>query len=313
MATVIAEFCQNHNGNKELLEQMILAAAEAGADYAKIQTIFADDLSFRSRFEEGVFPTGNMKTIQRPYKSEYDRLKKLEVPFEWYEWYIDTCNNAGITPLTTVFNRSHIEKVASYNWDSVKVASYDCASFPLLRDLKQYFKHIFVSTGATYDNEIIEAVEVLKGTSFSLLHCVTIYPTPLNEVNLARFDFLKQFTPSVGFSDHTLVSKDHIKASVVALHLGADVIERHFTLLAPEQTKDGPISINKQQLTELCSLAHGSKNDVIDYIQEKIGDYSEMIGNKYRNLSDIEIMNRDYYRGRFINKVDGQQIKFNWE
>jgi sialic acid synthase SpsE len=126
-------------------------------------------------------------------------------------------------------------------------------------------------------------------------------------------DFLKQFTPSVGFSDHTLASKDHIKASVVALHLGADVIERHFTLLAPEQTRDGPISINKQQLTELCSLAHGAKTDVDDYIQEEIGDYSEMVGNTYRNLSDIEIMNRDYYRGRFANMSKGQQMKFNWE
>ncbi|MFA5295599.1 MAG: N-acetylneuraminate synthase family protein [Methanoregulaceae archaeon] len=313
MATVIAEFCQNHNGKKEILEQMILAAAEAGADYAKIQTIFADDLSFRPRFEDGGFQNGDMKIIKRPYTSEYDRLKKLEVPFEWYGWYIDTCKEAGIRPLTTVFNRSHIEKVSSYEWDSVKVASYDCASFPLLRDLKKYFKHIFVSTGSTYDNEIIEAVEVLEGTSFTLLHCVTIYPTPLDEVNLARLEFLKQFTPSVGFSDHTLVSKDTIKASVVALHLGADVIERHFTLLAPEKTKDGPISINKQQLTQLCSLAHGSKNAVNAYIQEEIGDYTEMIGNKYRELSDTEILNRDYYRGRFINKVHGQKFTFNWE
>ena len=313
MAKIIAEFCQNHNGNKELLEEMIFAAAEAGADYAKIQTIFADDLSFRDRFEEGIMENDLVKTIKRPYKSEYERLRKLEIPFEWYEWYIETCKDAGIIPLTTVFNRSHIEKVASFNWDSVKVASYDCASFPFLSVLKKYFKHIFVSTGATFDAEIIKAVEVLKGTSFSLLHCVTIYPTPLNEVHLARLDFLRQFTNSVGFSDHTLVSRDHIKASVVALYLGADVIERHFTLLNPQKTKDGPISIDKQQLTQLCSLAHGSQNDVNDYIQEVIGDYSEMLGSKYRNLSDIEIGNRDYYRGRFASKSKGNPDKFNWE
>ena len=154
--------------------------------------------------------------------------------------------------------------------DAVKVASYDCASYPLLKDLKAKFKHLFVSTGATYEDEVEKAAQVLTGTSFSFLHCVTIYPTPLNELHLARMQYLRQFTPSVGFSDHTLVERDGIKASVVALHLGADLVERHFTTLPPDKTKDGPVSINPSQLKTLCGLAHGSADDRNVYVKENM-------------------------------------------
>lgn len=313
MATVIAEFCQNHNGDKELLKDMIAAAAEAGADYAKIQTIFADDLTYRQRFETGLEEKGVVKAIRRPYQPEYERLAKLEVPLEWYGWFGEACRAAGIQPLTTIFSRIRVPQVAKFGWSAVKVASYDCASYPLLRELKASFEHLFVSTGATFDEEIEQAAQVLAGAPFSFLHCVTIYPTPLNEVNLARMVYLKQFTPSVGFSDHTLVAQDGIKASAVALHLGADVVERHFTLLPADQSKDGPVSINFHQLKTLCDLAHGTVEERAAYIAEHVGDYDDMIGQAHRKLSHAELLNRDYYRGRFASHCPDGSVVYNWE
>lgn len=313
MAQVIAEFCQNHNGDKALLEEMIAAAAEAGADYAKIQTIFADDLTFRERFEEGLEEEGIVKVIKRPSGPERERLSSLEVPFEWYEWFGEACRASGIQPLTTVFSRIRVPQVAAFGWPAVKVASYDCASLPLLRELKAHFEHLFISTGATFDEEIEQAAQVLEGASFTFLHCVTIYPTPLDELHLARLAYLKQFTPSVGFSDHTLVARDGIKASAVALHLGADVVERHFTLLEADQSKDGPVSINAEQLKTLCDLAHGTPEERRDYINEHVGDYDMMIGQVERTLTPAELLNRDYYRGRFASHRPDRSIVYNWE
>ena len=313
MPSVIAECCQNHNGNKQILQEMIWEAAEAGADYAKIQVIYADDLVFRERFETGLTEQGVVKAITRPYRPEYDRLKKLELQWSDYRWYIDECRKAGIKPLATVFTRGGVASVAGLGWVTVKVASYDCASYPLLQDLKGHFRHLFVSTGATYDEEIERAAQVLAGASFTLLHCVTIYPTPLEQLHLGRMKYLRQFTQSVGFSDHTLVQRDGIKASAAALHFGADVVERHFTILPPDRTKDGPVSINPGQLKTLCNLAHGNAEDRAAYVAEQIGDYQEMVGLARRQLSHAELLNRDYYRGRFgTHRADGSVVN-NWD
>ena len=82
----IAEFCQNHNGDFETLKKMIWTAAESGATHGKIQTIFADDLSYRKEFEEGLIDyNGNIKIIKRPYGEEYNRLKNLELTYKEHD------------------------------------------------------------------------------------------------------------------------------------------------------------------------------------------------------------------------------------
>jgi sialic acid synthase SpsE len=313
MAKVIAECCQNHNGDRQVLQQMIWAAADAGADYAKIQVIDADDLVYRERFEEGCIENGIIKTIKRPYRTEYERLKRLELSQDDYRWFVDECRKAAIAPLTTVFARGSVSKAAQLEWDEVKIASYDCASYPFLLDLKASFRHLFISTGATYDEEIEKTARVLAGNSFTFLHCVTIHPTPLDQLHLARMQYLRQFTASVGFSDHTLTQRDGIKAAAAAIHLGADVVERHFTILPQDQTKDGPVSINAAELKTLCNVAHAGSDERDAWIKEHIGDYQSMIGLARRPLSHAELLNRDYYRGRFGTRRGDGSVLNNWE
>ena len=312
MPTIIAELCQNHNGDESLLNEMIHAAAEAGADYAKVQSMLADDLTSRERFEEGVVENGRQIAIKRPYQAEYDRLKPMDLDDDAHYRYIEQCRSAGIQPLTTAFSRSRIPFLSSLGFDAVKVASYDCASVPLLKELKDEFGHIFVSTGATFDEEIETAADVLAGHPFSFLHCVTVYPTPLSEMHLARMAYLRQFTDSVGLSDHSLVAQDGTKACAVALLLGADVLERHFTILPANESRDGPVSINPKQLAELAALGRMAKPDLQAYVESEVGDYGMMMGSAHRTLSDVEMLNRDYYRGRFASKVAGEEI-FNWD
>lgn len=291
---------------------MVFAAAEAGADYAKIQSMLADDLTRRERFEEGLWEGDRQVAIKRPYRSEYDRLKPMDLDDEAHLRFVETCREAGIKPLTSVFSRSRVPFLATLGFDAIKVASYDCASRPLLQELKEDFPHLYISTGATRDDEIEAAAVCLGDHPFTFLHCVTIYPTPLNEMHLARLKYLRQFTSSVGFSDHSLVARDGIKASTVALHLGAKVIERHFTILEPNETKDGPVSINPHQLEELVKVARMTPEERGDWISREVGAFSEMIGEERRPLSETELLNRDYYRGRFASRANGDFV-YNWE
>jgi sialic acid synthase SpsE len=125
-------------------------------------------------------------------------------------------------------------------------------------------------------------------------------------------NYLRQFTSSVGLSDHTLVARDGIQASIVAMSLGADVIERHFTILPAEATKDGPVSINPEQLKQLVTLSQMPEGELEDYVAREIPDYTQMIGVDHRPLSATEELNRDYYRGRFASRVAGGYV-YNWE
>jgi len=311
LTKIIAELCQNHNGDVNILKDMIWRAADSGASHVKIQTIFSEDLTFRERFEDGVTSNGIMKSIKRPYSPEFERLSKLDLGFDTHALFIDECSSAGVIPLTTVFNRSRLESIIELGFKEIKIASYDCASFPLINDLKNKFNHIYVSTGATHDSEIETTADILRDQNFSFLHCVTIYPTPVDKLNLNRIDYLRQFTDSVGFSDHTRPSQHGINPDIVALWKDADVIERHFTILDSSQTKDGPVSVNPEQLKNIVDYSKYN-HDELSKLVKNIPDYDKMLGSKIHSLSEEELLNRDYYRGRFASKINGKTI-YNWE
>lgn len=310
---LIAEFCQNHNGDFELLKDMVYAAKESGADYAKIQTIFADMVTYRERFEEGIEKDGEVITIKRPYQAEYARLKGLEITMEQQAKFVELCKKVGIKPLTTAFTRDSVQAIKQVGFDQIKVASYDCASPPLLREVRDTFEKIFVSTGATYIEEIEQAAAILKGSDFSLLHCVTMYPTPLDEFHLARMNYLRKYSDSVGWSDHSLIERDGILGTLASIFYGADVIERHFTILPADQTKDGPVSVRPDHVKELKSFSRLSEVEMNEYLSDKFPKYQTTWGNEERSLSKAELRNRDYFRGRFASKLANGDTVFNWE
>lgn len=317
MAQIIAEFCQNHNGDIDLLARMIEAAAKSGATHGKIQSILADTISYRPQFEKGLVVDGKIKAIKRPYKVEYDRLKQLELSHKETERFIYLCSQNGLIPMTTCFYKSNAKYLSEVGFRSIKVASYDCASFPMLSDLSLLFDDIIVSTGATFEDEIKHSAKILKGQNFAFLHCVTLYPTPLDQMHLIRMKWLKSLTSRVGFSDHSLVKRDGLIATKAALALGADVIERHFTILDSSKTKDGPISILPDHLEEIASFSKLSIDDRINTLNNEYPNWNILLGDSNRELSDEELLNRDYYRGRFASprkeSKNGTRMIFNWE
>jgi len=318
MPKIIVEVCQNHNGDRQILRDMIYAAKENGADIVKGQIIFSEDLAHRTRFDEGEEESnGVRKTIKRPYRAEYERLRALDLTEEDYRFFVEEAKKVGVIPMMTVFSRKRIPLAASLPWPSprlVKVASYDCASVPLVRELAEHFDTLIVSTGATFDDEIEKTAAVLQasGKQFAFLHCVTSYPNTLAMANLSRMAWLRKFTPLVGWSDHTLVSRDGIQAAKVALMMGADFVERHFTILPADKTKDGPISINPALLRELADFARLSPAEQKDRVEKEIPDWRLLQGNPQRDMTHVEMLNRDYYRGRFASATRDGWVD-NWE
>ncbi|MCC5905952.1 MAG: N-acetylneuraminate synthase family protein [Balneolaceae bacterium] len=319
--TLIAELCQNHLGDFKLVKEMVDEAVEAGATHIKIQHIYTKNLTFRPQFEEGLTQNGVTQSIKRPWEPEFERLKPLELSSEDNRKFVKYVESKGAVPLTTCFARCDIPAIKAEGFKAIKVASYDCASYQLLRELAEHFSEIFVSTGATFSNEIKKASQVLKdkNVNYTFLHCVTIYPTPLEEMHLSRLDWLKGLSQETGFSDHSLVSRDGVFASKAAIAVGAKVVERHFTVLEEDESKDGPVSIRPEHLRELKRFSELSNEEQFDELNNEMPQWKEiLLGNAGRKLSHEELLNRDYYRGRFASpresgKHQSASMIYNWE
>ncbi|MTH90677.1 MAG: general stress protein [Actinobacteria bacterium] len=307
--TIIAECCQNHNGSREILKRMVHEAAESGADYAKIQALRSTELSQRERFENGITDTdGTVRAIKRPYEAERERLAKLDLSDADELWFADECKRAGVKSMITAFTRFSTQRFVAAGFDAVKVASYDCKSVALLQEVAANFKTVYISTGATLDEEISTASKIFVRGQASFLHCVTIYPTPLDQLHLNRMAWMKQFSNQVGFSDHTAPASTDLRASKLAITLGADVLERHFTILEPHETRDGAVSATPKQMQELRDFSLLSVDERKAKLDHEWPEWQIGLGQDIRPLSPTELLNRDYYAGRVAAWVDGEQV-----
>jgi N,N'-diacetyllegionaminate synthase len=309
---LIAECCQNHGGDRSTLARMVDEAAAAGADLVKIQAIRSSDLVRRERFEaEAVDEEGLRTAILRPFEPERERLAGLDLTEDDERYFVERCKAAGVRPMITIFTRFVAEHYRAMGFEVAKIASYDCRSVPLLEEVAAVFPDVVVSTGATFDDEIVRATEVFAPQQLSLLHAVTIYPTSLDDLHLSRMEWLRQYCSRVGFSDHTAPAVAGLRAAQLALALGADLIERHFTVLPPDATRDGPVSIDPAELAELRAFADLSPEERRERIQRSWPDWRIGLGHRRRDLTRVELANRDYYSGRFAARVDGRVVD-NW-
>ncbi len=315
----IAELCQNHNGKEKNLDEMLDRCVESGADYVKLQYIFSKNLVFRPIFEYGLKKGKKILSIKRPFKQEYSRLKKIELQNKDYEKFVTKCEKFGVKPMITCFSRDSINDLFNMGYKNIKIASYDCSSFEMVRELSKKFNNIIMSTGATYLDEIDKSCKILRKSkkNFSLLHCVTIYPTPIEKINLKKISFLKnKFKVPVGFSDHSeSFNKNKNLASKLSIYFGAQLIERHITILPKDITKDGKVSIYPEDISEIKEFSKLKKEEQKVYLSDKYNLNINKL-NKIKldlNLSHEEILNRDYYKGRFGSILDNKRTVYNWD
>lgn len=249
---IIAEAGVNHNGDFESAKKLILAAANAGADYVKFQTFKADRLVSKDA-QKAEYQKANLKDEG---DTQYDMLKKLEMSEVWHYELIKYSNECGIKFLSTGFDEDSIDFLDSLNIDLFKVPSGEITNKPYLEHIAKKGKPIVISTGMSNLQEIKDAVEVIQNfqitkNQITVLHCNTEYPTPMQDVNLLAMNTIQnELGVQVGYSDHTL----GIEVPIAAVALGACIIEKHFTLDKNMNGPDHKASLDPLELKEMVRL-----------------------------------------------------------
>ncbi len=249
--TIIAEAGVNHNGSMEMAKQLIDAAANAGADIVKFQTFQANKLVTRQALKADY-----QVDPQNKQESQFEMLKKLELTQRDHEELMAYCRKKNIEFLSTPFDRESLKLIYDLGLRTIKIPSGELTNFPLLREIAQ-LKNITVilSSGMSTLEEIKKSIEVLERFGLSknfitVLHCHTDYPTAMNDIHLKAMDSIKnELGVKIGYSDHSL----GIEVPIAAVALGAEIIEKHFTLDKNMEGPDHKASLDPLELKNMVS------------------------------------------------------------
>ncbi len=245
-AFIIAEAGVNHNGDIELARRLVRAAAEAGADAVKFQTFQAAHLVTADAPQAEYQARNTGKT-----ESQYDMLKRLELPLAAFAELAALCRELGIEFMSTAFDEESADYLAGLGMGVFKIPSGELTNLPFIRRIATYGKPVIVSTGMGTLDEARAAVETIRAAGddkITVLHCVTNYPAPPDSVNLRAMRTLRDaLGVPVGYSDHT----EGIEAPVIAVAAGACVIEKHFTLDKDLPGPDHKASLDPAELAEM--------------------------------------------------------------
>jgi N,N'-diacetyllegionaminate synthase len=252
---IIAEAGVNHNGDIQIAKRLIDAAVEAGVDYVKFQTFKADNLVSKSA-KKATYQSVN---INDGDDSQYTMLKNLELSHENHLELMSYCSERNIKFFSTAFDVDGVKYLNDLGLTFFKIPSGEITNYPYLKAVALCKKPVIMSTGMCSEKDIEKALEVLVkfGLSkemVSILHCNTEYPTPMKDVNLkAMLSIKEKFKTQIGYSDHTL----GIEVPVAAVALGAQIIEKHFTL---DKTLPGPDHVASLEPHELKEMVLAIRN-----------------------------------------------------
>lgn len=251
---IIAEAGVNHNGSLDLAKELVLAAKRAGADYVKFQTSVPEKLISKvAKMAE------YQKTNIGKEESQLEMLRKLVLKLEDFSVLKEYCDQQGIKFMSTPFDLTSIDVLEPLGMDYWKIPSGEITNLPYLRKIAKLHQPVILSTGMSCLGEIEDALRVLteegiNKEQISLLHCNTEYPTPFEDVNLKAMLTLKEcFDVRVGYSDHT----KGIEVPIAAVAMGAEIIEKHFTL---DKTLPGPDHVASLEPQELKAMVDSIRN-----------------------------------------------------
>lgn len=253
---IIAEIGMNHNGDVELGKKLIKAAKDAGCHAAKFQIFTAEKLVTRD-----AKTYGNEAGYLPDYQQEM--YKRHELTKEKYVELKNYCQELGLIFFASVWDEDNADLLEEIGGACFKIGSADITYLPLLKHIARKGKPIIMSTGMATLEEIQEAVDAIKdegNNSMILLHCISGYPTKIEESNLKFISTLRsKFPYPIGFSDHT----PGPFSSVGAVTLGASVIEKHFTLDKSLPGVDHHLSMNPSEMKTMV--------DQIQLMQKALG------------------------------------------
>ncbi|MEG2587499.1 MAG: N-acetylneuraminate synthase [Cetobacterium sp.] len=284
---ILVEAGVNHNGCLETAKKMVQVAKDSGADAIKFQTFKAEKLV--SKFAE---KAEYQKTNTQTKESQLEMIKKLELSFEDFRELKKYCEELGILFLSTPFDFDSIEFLKELNMEIWKIPSGEITNLPYLRKIGKIAKKIIISTGMCELFEIEEALNILKdsgATDISILHCNTEYPTPMKDVNLKAMQTLyEKFNQKIGYSDHTL----GVEVSIAAVALGAEIIEKHFTLDKSMMGPDHKASLNPIELK---------------YMIDSIRNIEVALGSKDKFVTESELKNKNIARKSIVARKNIKQ------
>ena len=315
---IVAEIGINHEGKIWKAKKMVDDAAKAGCECVKFQYHIPENEMIKNNTIPGNAKESIWNIIKRCTLTHKDELELFK--------YVKKKN---LIYLSTPFSKEAAQKLYEMGVTGFKIGSGECNNLPLIEFISKFRKPIILSTGMNDISKIQKSVEILKKNKckFAILHCVSLYPTPYEKLNLQRMlEIKKKFKNiPIGLSDHSL----GIHASLAAVSLGANIIEKHFTSSKRWKGPDIPISIDKD---ELKNLKHFS-DDIYSCLTNKIPEfkmrnyekktidfaYSSVVSilkiNKGQRLSKKNIWVKRPGKGDFLakdfNKLLGKKVKKN--
>jgi pseudaminic acid synthase len=240
---IVAEISANHHHRMEEAEALIHAAKEAGADAVKLQTYTPDTMTIDSTNDDFMIKGGLWGG-----RSLYDLYGEAYTPWDWQKHLKSVADELGIHLFSTPFDASAVDFLEGLGMPAYKVASFELVDIPLIRRIAQTGKPIIMSTGLASFEEIGEAVTAARNEGNSqllLLHCVSAYPAPVEEMDLRTIPHLAEsFGVPVGLSDHTLSAE----VSVGSVAMGACVVEKHFIRSRLDGGPDSAFSLEPHEL-----------------------------------------------------------------
>jgi len=246
---IIGEAGVNHNGDVGLAKKLVDIAFEAGVDYIKFQTYKTENIVSK------IAPMADyqQKNLGVKDSAQFGMLKKIELSHKEHLEIMSYCRKKGIKYLSTGADLGSIEFLYKSGIRIFKIASGDITNLPFLRKIGSYQVEVILSTGMSTLFDIQNALEILissgtKREKITILHCTSEYPAPLKDVNLLAIQTLARiFNLKVGYSDHTL----GIEIPIVAVALGATIIEKHFTINRDMDGPDHKASLEPKELKQM--------------------------------------------------------------
>ncbi len=291
---IIAEAGLNHNGSLEIAKKLILEAKKCGCNAVKFQSFNAS-----SRVSKKVKSVNYSEKADGLQENIHEMFKRLSLNFNQTKILFDYAKKQKIEIFSTPFDEEQVDILEELNVKFYKIASVDLVNIPLLEKVSKTNKPVILSTGMSNLSNIEDAVEIFKkngNKNLILLHCLSSYPANENEINLRAIKTLKNsFNVPVGLSDHY----PGIEVSLMSIGIGANIIERHFTL---DKKLEGPDHILSSEPDEMKKLVEFSKNS-----ENILGD-----GIKKIQPSEYTVINsqrKSIYAKKSIKK--GQKITNN--
>lgn len=284
MVYIIAEIGCNHNGDFKLAKKMVDVAVDCGVDAVKFQTFKADKLisKYAPKADYQKVTTGTED-------SQLEMTRKLELSFEEYLELRDYCITKKVDVFSTPFDNESLDFLISTDMPVYKIPSGEITNLTYLEKIGKQRKKVILSTGMANIDEIKTAVSILKeagGEDISVLHCTTEYPTPYEALNLNVISTLKKEFPDlkIGYSDHSI----GYEVPIAAAALGAEIIEKHFTL---DNNMPGPDHKASATPEILGNLVKG-----VRIVEKSLGKFEKV-------PEEVEVKNKIVARKSIIAKV----------